>query len=283
MVQGQSRTFAIDLHTHSTASDGLLSPADLVHLASSIGLTTIGLTDHDSTLGIDEALVAGARDGINVVPGIELSCSVSAGELHMLGYFIDHHSTDLESTLAEFRDGRRDRVVRIVDRLHDAGVAVDLDRVRELGSGGSVGRAHVARALVESGEVSSMDEAFERYLARGRPGYVERPRLTPSGAVELVHRAGGVAVLAHPFTVDDLDAAVRELVDNGLDGIEVYYALYNSDQRARLARIAHDFGLVPTGGSDFHGSGEREGRDIGTAPVPEETVDLLQAARDRTR
>ncbi len=283
MVQRQTRTFSIDLHTHSTASDGLLSPADLVHLASSIGLTTLGLTDHDSTLGIDEARAAGERDGVDVVPGIELSCTVSAGELHMLGYFIDHQSADLQSTLSEFREGRRDRVARIVERLHGAGVAVDLDRVRELGSGGSVGRAHVARALVESGEVSSMDEAFERYLARGRPGYVERPRLTPSGAVELVHRAGGVAVLAHPFTVTELDTTLTELVENGLDGLEVYYSLYNSDQRARLARLAHDFGLVPTGGSDFHGLGEREGRDIGTAPVPEETVDLLRAACDCTR
>ncbi len=283
MTQNEYGTFSIDLHTHSTASDGLLSPTDLVRLASSVGLKTIALTDHDSTFGLDEALASGRDYDVEVIPGIELSCSVNAGELHMLGYLIDHNSAVLQTRLEEFRKSRRDRVARIVARLHAAGVSIELDRVRELGSGGSVGRAHVARALVETGEVSTMDEAFERYLTRGRPGYVERPRLTPSAAVDLLHRAGGVAVLAHPFTVDELDATLDELISAGLDGLEVYYALYNSDQRARLARLAHAYGLVPTGGSDFHGSGEREGREIGTAAVPPETVDLLRAARDRPR
>jgi len=273
----------VDLHTHSTASDGLLSPADLVRLAATIGLTTIALTDHDTTEGIDEAFRAGIENRVEVIPGIELSCSVQAGEVHLLGYYIDHQSNDLQELLTSFRVARRDRVVHIVERLHDSGVRVDLDRVRELGSGGSIGRAHVARALVESGEVSSVNEAFDRYLSRGRPGYVERPRLTPTQAVELVHRSSGLAVLAHPYTVDGLDATLNELVGAGLDGLEVYYGLYNSEQHAQLARLAHVHGLIPTGGSDFHGSGEREGRELGTAPVPSETVDLLRAARDRAR
>ncbi len=281
MIQSELATFSVDLHTHSTASDGLLAPVDLVRLAASVGLNTIALTDHDTTQGIDEALSAAAEVGIEVIPGVELSCSVSAGELHMLGYFIGHHSTDLQEQLAAFREGRRDRVVHIIERLNDVNVQVDLARVRELGSGGSIGRAHVARALVESGAVSSMDEAFERYLSRGRPGYVERPRLTPAGAVELVHRSDGVAVLAHPYTVDGLDATLNQLVAAGLDGLEVYYGLYNSDQHARLARLARANGLVATGGSDFHGPGEREGRDIGTAPVPAETIELLRALHGR--
>jgi predicted metal-dependent phosphoesterase TrpH len=273
----------VDLHVHSSSSDGLLSPYEVVRLAAHIGIGVLGLTDHDTTQGIDEAIAAGQEYSVEIIPGIELSTSVDAGELHMLGYFIDYHSPVLQSRLAEFQEARRSRAERIVQRLHDIGVTVDSGRVQELAGGESVGRAHVARALVEAGYVTSMDEAFDQYLSRGRPAYVERPRLTPVDAVALIHRVGGVAVLAHPFTVDDLDSVVPDLVDAGLDGLEVFYSLYNTEQRRDLAEIARKFGLVPTGGSDFHGSGEREGREIGTASVPWETVGQLRERQRHSR
>lgn len=269
----------LDLHVHSTASDGTLSPSAVVQLAAEAYLQIIALTDHDTTQGIDEALAASEATGVEVVPGVELSTSVDAGELHMLGYLIDYHQSALVSRLAEFQQARRGRADQIVARLNAIGVQLDLDRVRELAGEGSIGRAHVARALVEAGHVGSMNEAFDRYLSRGRPGYVPRPRLSPVDAVELVHSAGGVAVLAHPFSVADLDATLPTLVDAGLDGIEVFYSLYNDGQRRALEELAERFSLVPSGGSDFHGPGEREGREIGTAPVPSETVDRLRKAQ----
>ncbi len=269
----------LDLHLHSTASDGTLSPTDVVKLAAQTKLQIIALTDHDTTQGIDEALAAGDAAGVEVIPGVELSTSVDAGELHMLGYLIDFHQSSLVKRLAQFQEARRGRADQIVEKLNAIGVRLDLDRVRELAGEGSIGRAHVARALVEAGHVASMDEAFERYLSRGRAGYVARPRLSPVEAVELVHASGGVAVLAHPFSVADLDTTLARLVGAGLDGIEVFYSLYNDEQRHALANLAERFDLVPTGGSDFHGPGEREGREIGTAPVPSGTADRLRDAQ----
>ncbi len=272
-------TSPLDLHVHSTASDGTLSPSEVVRLANEHALQIIALTDHDTTQGIDEAMAAGATTGVEVIPGVELSTSVEAGELHMLGYLIDFHQSALESRLAEFQDARRGRAVRIVERLNAIGVRLDLDRVRAMAGEGSIGRAHVARALVDAGYVTSMNDAFDRYLARGRPGYVERPRLSPVEAVGLIHSARGIAVLAHPFSVADLDPMLPRLVEAGLDGIEVFYSLYNDEQRRTLADLAERFALVPTGGSDFHGPGEREGREIGTAPVPSDTVNRLRDAQ----
>ncbi len=273
----------IDLHVHSTASDGLLPPGAVVELAAANAVGILGLTDHDTTQGIDEALLTGRTIGVEVIPGIELSTSVDKGELHMLGYLIDHHAPALEARLIEFREARSRRAALIVERLNDIDVAVRLERVQELAGTGSIGRAHIARALVEAGFVASMDEAFERFLSRGRPAYVSRLRLTPIDAVNLIHLAGGVAVLAHPFTVDDLGSVLPALVSAGLDGLEVFYSLYNDDQHTHLAEIAQRFGLIATGGSDFHGSGEREGRDIGSAPVPPETLDRLREAQYRRR
>src|SRR6185312_6284879 len=199
--QDDARAPHLDLHVHSTASDGLLSPTEVVTLASQRELSTIALTDHDSTSGIDEAVRAGDRFGVEVVPGIELSTAVSAGELHMLGYLIDPANEELAAQLAKFRDSRERRAEVMVERLNAAGIKVDLERVRELSAGGAIGRPHVARALVESGLASSTSDAFERFLVSGKLGYVPHFRLSPSGAIDLIHSAGGVAVLAHPFSV----------------------------------------------------------------------------------
>lgn len=273
----------VDLHTHTTASDGVISPAELVELASQRGLRVLAVTDHDSTDGIDEAIAAGQRLGVTVIPGIELGTETEHGEVHLLGYFIDHRDPALQARLTEFREGRERRVARIVERLGELGMPIDLAEVQRLAAGGSIGRAHVARVMVAAGYVDSVDDAFERFLAFGRPAYVPRPRLTPREAVALVHRAGGAAVLAHPYTVADLDETLADLVDAGLDGLEVYYAIYSDEQRDALRDLADHYGLIPTGGSDYHGPGQQEGRELGTAPVPVETVERLRQAARRAR
>jgi len=274
-------TPTLDLHLHSTASDGQLSPADVVSLAARHGLRTIALTDHDSTDGINDAQTAGNLLGIEVIPGIELSTAVDAGELHTLGYLIDPNNEQLMARLAQFRDSRDRRAEVMVERLNAAGVVVDLVRVRELSAGGAIGRPHVARALVESGQATSTNDAFERYLIPGRAGFVPHFRLEPVGAIELIHAAGGVAVLAHPFSVADLHTTLLKLVAAGLDGLEVFYSLYNDEQRSLLVTLAERYGLVPTGGSDFHGFGERERHEIGSSKVPADTVDRLRDAARR--
>lgn len=274
---------SVDLHTHSTASDGTISPAELVALASRRGLRYLALTDHDTTAGVDAAVAAGHRFGVTVIPGVELGTDVPAGELHMLGYFIDHHDPKLQPTLKQFRDERQHRARRMVEQLTRIGIPVSLDEVRREAGQGAIGRAHIARVLVRHGYASSVDDAFDRYLARGRPGYVPRPRLTPVAAVALVRQAGGAAVLAHPYTVADLESELVALSAAGLAGLEVYYASYTPRQREALLELARRFSLIPTGGSDFHGPGEREGRELGSAMVPEETVDLLRQAAVQSR
>lgn len=273
-----SRVHVVDLHTHSTASDGTLTPAALVQLASRRGIRVLGLTDHDSTEGIDEALAAGAALGMTIVPGVELSTDVPTGELHMLGYFIDHHDARLLQTLRSFREVRQSRAERIVEQLRAIGLPIELDEVRRLAGAGAIGRAHVARVLIHRGYATSMDDAFARYLGRGRPGYVPRLRLTPVDAVALVRSAGGAAVLAHPLSVADLEQTLDELVAAGLAGLEVLYASYSDGERAALRWLADRHALIPTGGSDFHGPGEREGADLGSVAVPEETVERLRRA-----
>lgn len=281
MTRTSAQQSTVDLHTHSTASDGTSSPADLVALAKRRGIATLALTDHDSTTGLAEAIEAGIRHDVTIVPGVELGAHVDAGELHLLGYFIDQTNADFQRTLSGLREGRQRRAERMVEQLNAVGVAVDLAAVRRLAGDGAIGRAHIARVLVESGQAGSVNDAFDRYLSRGRPGYVERPRLLPADAVRLVLRAGGVPVLAHPFTVADLETTLDDLAAAGLAGLEVYYSAYSADQQAELRQLADRRRLLATGGSDFHGLGEREGAELGSAPVPPDTVDRLRRLAGR--
>ncbi|MDI3338902.1 MAG: PHP domain-containing protein [Sphaerobacter sp.] len=279
---GEPRSI-IDLHTHTTASDGTTSPADLVAEARARGIHVLAVTDHDSTDGLDEAMAAGHRLGVTIIPGVELGTEPGRGEVHLLGYFIDHQDPTFQQRLATFRAGRERRVEAIVERLRQLGVPIELAHVRQHAAGGAIGRAHVARALVAQGYAASVDDAFARYLGYGRPAYVPRVRLSAPEAVVLIHAAGGVAVLAHPLTVDALEDELAALVAAGLDGIEVYYAAYSPAEHAMLAALAARYGLIPTGGSDYHGPGQREGRELGAAPVPPATVARLRRAARRVR
>jgi predicted metal-dependent phosphoesterase TrpH len=268
----------VDLHLHSTASDGTTSPSGVVELAGARGLQVIALTDHDSTDGVAEVRQTGVPLNIEVITGIELSTSVRRGEVHMLGYLIDPDNDELRERLQQFRDSRERRAEAMVERLNDAGIPISLERVLAIAKGAAIGRPHIARVLVEAGQATSVSDAFDRYLIPGKVGYVPHFRLTPPAAIELIHAAHGVAVLAHPFSTGDVETVVPELVAAGLDGLEVFYSLYNDEQQAFLAMLAGHHDLVPTGGSDFHGVGEREGHEIGSVDVPNDTVDRLRRA-----
>ncbi len=274
------RPLRADFHTHSTASDGSLAPADLVRQASRRGLSILALTDHDTTLGLAAATAAASESGIRLIPGIELSTDVEPGEIHILGYGIDPDDATLQQTLATLRRARETRLDRMVERLRALGIDLDRDAIRPSTPGGSVGRPHVARAMIAAGYVASVPEAFERYIGNGKPGYIPSRRLTPAEAVRLIVQAGGLAIHAHPLTSplfpDNLDA----LMAAGLAGIEAYYGEYSSEQRERLAAIAAEHGLLVSGGSDYHGEQFKHGRDLGAVEIPEAVTRTFLAALD---
>lgn len=278
----QSARSSVDLHCHSTASDGLLTPAALVTYASERGVSTIGLTDHDSTSGVATGMAIGAELGVTVIPGVELSSEIEGLQAHILGYFIDPASESLQREFEWMNRGRRERIGRIVQNLNAAGIPVDLESVLAGAGDGTIGRPHVARVLVTNGYAESVSDAFARFLIRGTPGYAISEKITPEGAIQAINRAGGVAVLAHPWSTKDPLAAVERLAPAGLTGLECYYGEYTQPVRDDLAKLASRFGLIPTGGSDFHGPGVKS-VDLGAVNVPPESVAALRAAAESIR
>jgi len=249
----------IDLHAHTTASDGTLSPSDLVAEAVRAGLSAVAITDHDTLDAIAPASAAARRaePPLRVIPGVELSAEHDDLEFHLLGLLIDPIAPELRRRLVAMRAEREDRAERIVERLRDLGHVLDLSTVRnQAAHGASLGRPHVARALMTIGLVSSVNEAFDKWLGEGCPAYIPKPRLAAPDAIELIHEAGGVAIMAHPFTVPEAarEAMVRDLARLGLDGLEVEYPRHSTADRARYQAWADELGLVATGGSDFHGA-----------------------------
>lgn len=271
----------IDLHTHSHYSDGTDAPADLMRLAYQEGLRIVALTDHDCTDGLAEARAAAAElRGLEVIPGIELSCEYTDREVHVLGYFLEIDNAPLQARLAELREARRTRADRILDRLDALGLALDRDRVREIAGTGAFGRPHIARALMEAGHVESINEAFDRYLARGRPAYVERMRLTIPEAIAMIRQAGGAASIAHPWALENLDGLLAEAKASGLAGLEAHYGRYDSGRVEELVALAAKHGLVATGGSDYHGANKPD-VTLGCADVPVGSVTQLRERAGR--
>lgn len=268
----------VDLHTHSLRSDGTLEPAELVRRAAANGVRVQALSDHDTLAGIPEAMAAGAALGVRIIPATELNTESEWGDVHVLGYFLDPADGALEDRLRWLRENRGRRVELMVERLRELGYPVSLQRVLELAQGGSLGRPHVASALFEAGHVPTYDAAFETLIAKGSPAYVERVGLTPLEAVELVRTHGGVPSLAHPGTVVGLETLLPLLARAGLAGIECHYDTHTPEYTEHCLALASRHGLVPTGGSDFHGRGEH-GAELGGVPVPAETVPLLEARR----
>jgi predicted metal-dependent phosphoesterase TrpH len=268
----------VDLHIHSSASDGRLSPEEVVGESVRRGLSVIALTDHDTVSGVAPALAA-ARvfPELTVIPGVELSTDVPQGEVHILGYFIDYTDGELLARLERMRNSRRERAQAMIAKLRDLGVIIDWSRVQEVAGEGSVGRPHLAQAMLEKGYVASLREAFDSYLGRGGPAYVERRKLTPAAAVELVLRVKGLPVLAHPLTVSDPESLVIELKAAGLVGIEAYYKDYSAADIGELLSLAERHHLVVTGGSDYHGLDNESEVMIGGAPVPLSAAEHLMA------
>jgi predicted metal-dependent phosphoesterase TrpH len=269
----------IDLHTHTTASDGLLSPEALVQAVQAAHLDAFSITDHDTLEALGEAEARARALSLRLIPGIELSAMWrNKFELHLLGYFFDPAGSRLLGFLRERREARRTRLDAMLNRLRALGIVVEAEEVLACARDENVGRPHLARVLAQRGFVSSTDEAFEKYLAEGKPAFVPRPDVTVAEAIQVIHEAGGLASLAHPG-LHDHDEAVPDLVAAGLDAIEVYHGTHTPGQVRHYRRLAERRGLLVTGGSDFHGAA---GRDYGPAPgmpcLPEADFSRLQAA-----
>jgi len=249
---------SIDLHTHSTTSDGTMSPADLVKYAYKKGLSAIAITDHDTIDGIDEGVAAGNILGIEVVPGIELSVKYSDHNVHLLGYLFDCHNEELHLALKQLQIGRYERNKKIIAKLNELGLTIQFSELKKTAGSGQNGRPHIARLMIQKGFVKTMDEAFEKYLGQGGLAYASRFVYGVGEAIALIKNAGGVAILAHPFQLDkatnDFPNDVYQLRDMGLDGIEAYYPTHSRQFRKRLIALAEKNSLLLTGGSDFHGS-----------------------------
>ena len=270
----------VDLHAHTVVSDGTLTPAQLVQLAARKGLAALALTDHDHLGGIDEARREGERLGVEVLAGVELSVAHRGEDVHVLGYLVDPREERLAARLAQLRVERAARGRRIVERLQALGVDI---RLEDLPPAQSVGRPHVARALVDKRIVSSVQEAFERWLGDGRPAFVPKAKMDAAEALALVHGAGGVAVVAHPGLLSERRyAIVRELAALGLDGVEVEHSRHTSEERRRLRELARELGLVETGGSDFHGENKPDvDLGYGHGGNVRVTYDVVTALRER--
>ncbi|MCE2405403.1 MAG: PHP domain-containing protein [Dehalococcoidia bacterium] len=271
-----------DLHLHTTASDGRLTPTQLIELVAGRGLKGVAVTDHDSTEGLAEAFAAAAAyPDLRVVPGIELSTDVPGNEIHVLAYYIQYTDPGVQERLARFREGRVDRARKMVEKLRELGVEIEWDRVQAIAGEGAVGRPHLALAMVEKGYIKEPREAFDAYIGRNGPAYVEREKLTPVQAVELIRDWGGAAVVAHPGWMPDLDPTLEELKRAGLVGMEVYYAQYSPERIRELAAVAANHGLLACGGSDYHGLGNTGEPLPGNMGPPLDMVDRLRELATR--
>jgi predicted metal-dependent phosphoesterase TrpH len=274
----------VDLHLHTLASDGRLTPTELVRLAARQGLQTIAVTDHDTTEGLAEAFKAAEEfPGLRIIPGIELSADVPGDEVHVLGYFLDYHDEDFQAQLRIFRDGRVDRAQLMVQKLDALGIHLEWERVQAMAGDGAVGRPHIALAMVEAGYCSEPKYAFPEYLGRNGLAYVERSKMSPDQAVALLKRFGAVPVLAHPAYLVDMEPAIALLKDAGLMGMEVHYAQYDAETVGHLADLAKEYDLIPCGGSDYHGLGNTGELLPGALGPPLETVERLEEAARNLR
>ena len=264
----------IDLHIHSTASDGEYAPAEIVELACSLGLEVIAITDHDTVGGIDEAMEVAQRSGLEVIPGVEINAESQDQSIHILGYYIDHRNESLLAELTKLCHSREWRARRVLEELAALGMPLKWDRLLEIAGGSLIGRPHIAKTMVERGYVSTIREAFDDYLGRGRPGYVQRPRLAPEEAIDLILSAGGVPVLAHPLGVLPI---LPGLLSAGLAGLETYYSGYSVEDSRVIASEARRHGLITTGGSDYHGPSVTPGIELGQVSVPAVVMKELRA------
>ena len=279
----------VDLHIHTTASDGVMSPSEIVKYAKRRGLQAIAITDHDTIEGLDEGVSEGERIGFEVIPGIEVSAEHFPGSMHLLGYFFDIRHPLLKERLAYLQSARAERNPKIVAKLNELGIEVTYEDVIRASGGGQVGRPHFAQVLLDKGYVNSFQEAFDRFLRKGAPAYADKFRFTPKEALHFINEAGGVGVLAHPNTLGtngyaDLERLILKLMEYGLRGIEVYYPEHSGLDVAQYKALVERHGLLATGGTDYHGL-EKDGLDIGVGRggmrFPYSLVEGLKAVKSR--
>ena len=267
----------VDLHVHSTASDGRKSPAEVVALAASRGVRLLALTDHDTTAGTAEAQASGKAMGVRLIPGVEINTDSPMGEIHLLGYLADPDHDELQAGLIELRRHRLDRAKTIISKLNGIGIGITLEQVQAQATHQALGRAHIARALAVGGWVGNPSAAFELYIGRDKPAYVPRYAFSPEQAIALIHGAVGIAALAHPLRLGNEDK-IPELVEQGLNALEVYYFDHSPAETARLKAVADRYGLLRTGGWDFHETRKDGVRGIGSVWVSEEEGERLMQA-----
>jgi predicted metal-dependent phosphoesterase TrpH len=280
----------VDLHLHTTASDGVLSPSEIVRYAKAKGLQAIAITDHDTIEGLEEGLSEGEKIGFEVIPGIEISAEHSPGSMHILGFFLDIHHPLLNEKLGYLQKARAERNPKIVEKLNRLGVDITFEEVLKASGGGQVGRPHFANVLLEKKYVRSFQEAFDRFLKKGASAYVDKFRFTSKEALYFINEAKGIAVLAHPNTLgmegySELEKLILQLVDEGLKGIEVYYPEHSPLEVAQYKTLAERHGLLTTGGTDYHGI-EKNGLDIGVGrgqmKIPYTMVENLKTLRNQS-
>ncbi len=260
----------IDLHIHSTYSDGTVSPAGIVALAAGNGVKYIAVTDHDEVAGIAEAVAAGNECGVRVITGVEINTDLGRQEVHILGYGFPVDSPVMLAGVAERKEARIIRIKQMVERLAQIGRPVELARVFEIAGHGSAGRPHLAKAMFEAGQARSYNEAFDKYIGNGCPAYMPRVHFTPEDAIKLIHAAGGVAVLAHPGKLSDPHKVIMKLICEGLDGIEAFHFDHSIKDSNKMLKLAKRHGLLCTGGSDYHGSFGPRVSEIGSVEIPDD-------------
>ncbi len=276
---------SLDLHLHSTVSDGRLSPSELVRFAHAEGVDVMALSDHDSTDGVDEAARTASGLGVRVIPAIELSTDLPGASIHVLGLFLNHHDAVFQQTLKGFRDARLERAEQMVEALGRLGAPISLERVFEIAGEGSVGRPHVAQALLEAGYIQTIDEAFDRFIGRNGPAYFEGFRLEPDDGIRLIHDVGGFASWAHPNELDGRDWRdyLPAVLAAGVDGLEAYYSKeYPPEVRQQMLEACDTFDLLPTVGSDYHGFGSLL-YPPGSVPSPPDLLERLEERVARLR
>jgi predicted metal-dependent phosphoesterase TrpH len=280
----------VDLHLHTTASDGVMSPSEIVRYAKAKGLQAIAITDHDTIEGLEEGLSEGEKIDFEVIPGIEISAEHSSGSMHLLGFFLDIHHPLLNERLEYLQRARAERNPKIVERLNRLGIQITYEEVLKASGGGQVGRPHFAQVLIEKKYVRTFQEAFERFLKKGAPAYVDKLRFTTKEALHFINEAKGVAVLAHPNTLNmngysELENLLLRLIEEGLKGIEVYYPEHSPLEVAKYKTLAERYSLLITGGTDYHGI-EKNGLDMGVGrgemKLSYLMVEELKAARNQS-
>jgi predicted metal-dependent phosphoesterase TrpH len=265
----------VDLHMHSTASDGAQPVEDLMKLAAEVGLKTLALTDHDTTAALDRALEVGNALGMEVIPGVELSAD-EGGEVHVLGYFLQYKDETFQKELERFRFQRYGRAQLILEKLAGLGLPLEWERVLEIAGDAAPQRPHIAEALKEKGYIQTVNEAFEKYIGNDGPAYVETQKISPVEAIQLIQSVGGLAVLAHPQYMKNLDQILPKMVEAGLSGMEVYYGHNTDEQVEHFLSLADHYNLVPTGGSDWHGRSDGGQVFLGSRVVPPAVIDRLK-------